>query len=231
MIASEAAPFSKTGGLADVASALPRALGRLGHEVTLFTPALRRGVGRTVAARRVGGAGRRVALGRAVRRADRRRRARHAGGVPAALSSGRALQRRRRRLRRQRPALRLPGHRRARVGGHSAPRRSTSCTRTTGRPGSRRRTCASTSPATRRSPRVPSVFTIHNLAYQGVVDKAWLPRLGLGWDLFTVDGLEFWDRLSLSEGRHQLQRCGDDGQPDLRAGNPASRIRRSASTA
>ncbi len=38
MIASEAAPFSKTGGLADVASALPRALGRLGHEVTLFTP-------------------------------------------------------------------------------------------------------------------------------------------------------------------------------------------------
>ena len=38
MVASEAAPFSKTGGLADVASALPRALGRLGHEVTLFTP-------------------------------------------------------------------------------------------------------------------------------------------------------------------------------------------------
>ncbi len=29
----------------------------------------------------------------------------------------------------------------------------------------------------------PSVFTIHNLAYQGIVDKAWLPRLGLGWDL------------------------------------------------
>ena len=44
---------------------------------------------------------------------------------------------------------------------------------------------------------VPSVFTIHNLAYQGVVDKSWLPRLGLGWDLFTVDGLEFWDRVSL----------------------------------
>ena len=29
MVASEATPFSKTGGLADVASALPRALGRL----------------------------------------------------------------------------------------------------------------------------------------------------------------------------------------------------------
>jgi starch synthase len=44
---------------------------------------------------------------------------------------------------------------------------------------------------------VPSVFTIHNLAYQGLVDKSWLPRLGLGWDLFTVNGLEFWDRVSL----------------------------------
>ncbi|MEO8682733.1 MAG: glycogen/starch synthase, partial [Vicinamibacterales bacterium] len=41
MIASEAHPFSKTGGLADVASALPKALGRLGHEVTLVTPRYR----------------------------------------------------------------------------------------------------------------------------------------------------------------------------------------------
>ena len=41
MIASEAQPFSKTGGLADVATALPRALGRLGHDVTLITPRYR----------------------------------------------------------------------------------------------------------------------------------------------------------------------------------------------
>ena len=38
VIASEAYPFSKTGGLADVATALSKALGRLGHEVTLVTP-------------------------------------------------------------------------------------------------------------------------------------------------------------------------------------------------
>ncbi|HUU32985.1 MAG TPA: glycogen/starch synthase, partial [Vicinamibacterales bacterium] len=38
MIASEVAPFSKTGGLAEVASALPRALGRAGHDVTVVTP-------------------------------------------------------------------------------------------------------------------------------------------------------------------------------------------------
>src|SRR6188508_1444167 len=41
MVASEAQPFSKTGGLADVATALPKALGRLGHDVTLITPRYR----------------------------------------------------------------------------------------------------------------------------------------------------------------------------------------------
>ncbi len=41
MVASEAYPFSKTGGLADVTAALPKALGRLGHDVTLITPRYR----------------------------------------------------------------------------------------------------------------------------------------------------------------------------------------------
>lgn len=37
-IASEVAPFSKTGGLGDVARSLPKALKRLGHEVMIITP-------------------------------------------------------------------------------------------------------------------------------------------------------------------------------------------------
>jgi starch synthase len=41
VIASEAVPFAKTGGLADVMGALPRALGRLGHDVTLILPCYR----------------------------------------------------------------------------------------------------------------------------------------------------------------------------------------------
>ncbi len=40
-LASEVAPFSKTGGLADVAGSLPPALAGLGHEVTVAVPAHR----------------------------------------------------------------------------------------------------------------------------------------------------------------------------------------------
>jgi starch synthase len=39
--ASEVAPLSKTGGLADVAQALPKALRRLGHDLRIVTPAYR----------------------------------------------------------------------------------------------------------------------------------------------------------------------------------------------
>lgn len=37
-VASEITPFAKSGGLADVAAALPRALHRLGHELRVFMP-------------------------------------------------------------------------------------------------------------------------------------------------------------------------------------------------
>ncbi len=40
-LSSEAAPFSKTGGLADVSGALPRFLNRAGEEVFVFTPLYR----------------------------------------------------------------------------------------------------------------------------------------------------------------------------------------------
>src|SRR5207253_836533 len=40
-VASEGVPFSKTGGLADVVGALPRALATLGHKVTVYLPRYR----------------------------------------------------------------------------------------------------------------------------------------------------------------------------------------------
>jgi starch synthase len=42
LVASEAVPFAKTGGLADVAGALPRALERLGHRAALILPCYRK---------------------------------------------------------------------------------------------------------------------------------------------------------------------------------------------
>jgi starch synthase len=46
----------------------------------------------------------------------------------------------------------------------------------------------------------PSVFTIHNLAYQGLFDADWLPRLDLPPELFSVDLLEYWGRMSFLKG-------------------------------
>lgn len=41
-----------------------------------------------------------------------------------------------------------------------------------------------------------TVFTIHNLAYQGLFPKTVVPVLGLPWDVFRFEAMEFWDRLS-----------------------------------
>ena len=45
-----------------------------------------------------------------------------------------------------------------------------------------------------------SLLTIHNLAYQGRFDKSWMPELDLGWDLFGVNGLEFYGGMSFLKG-------------------------------
>lgn len=44
--------------------------------------------------------------------------------------------------------------------------------------------------------RIPTIFTIHNLAYQGVFDRNSLHRLGIPEASFHIDGVEFYDRLS-----------------------------------
>jgi starch synthase len=45
-----------------------------------------------------------------------------------------------------------------------------------------------------------SVLTIHNLAYQGLFEPDWLPRLDLPWSLLTTDRLEYWGRISFLKG-------------------------------
>lgn len=44
--------------------------------------------------------------------------------------------------------------------------------------------------------RPATVFTIHNIAYQGLFAPDAVPRLGLPWDLYQIDGVEYYDSLS-----------------------------------
>jgi starch synthase len=47
---------------------------------------------------------------------------------------------------------------------------------------------------------VPVVFTIHNLAFQGVFGRDALQALGLGWEVFDPNALEYWGDISLLKG-------------------------------
>ena len=197
MVASEAQPFSKTGGLADVAGSLSRALGELGHDVTVVTPRYRgvpagtwRGTVRAnVAGHWFEGGMQETPLGPNARALlvdcpplfDR-------GGIYAehgrdyddnpirfAFLSIAALE-----WASWQPSAPDVIHAHDWQAGLL--------------PVYARRQYRALWAGTDGMP--PSVFTIHNIAYQGIIDKEWVPRLGLGWQDFHVNGLEFWDRLS-----------------------------------
>jgi starch synthase len=44
------------------------------------------------------------------------------------------------------------------------------------------------------------VFTIHNMGYQGLFPPDILPLLVLSWDLFTMDKMEFWGKVNFLKG-------------------------------
>ena len=48
--------------------------------------------------------------------------------------------------------------------------------------------------------KIPSILTIHNLAYQGLFPKESLRRIGAPESSFHIDGLEFYDKLSFLKG-------------------------------
>lgn len=45
-----------------------------------------------------------------------------------------------------------------------------------------------------------TVLTIHNIGYQGVFPREEFPKLGLDWSLFSVDGLEFFNKVNILKG-------------------------------
>ncbi len=209
MIAAECAPFAKTGGLADAVAGLSSALAELGHRVTVVIPGYR-GLGDEAAdAGRVD-----ITLGamRTTMRVALRERiapggvrlvlvdepvfaardafyGEHGGDYPDnayrfALLSRAAL------AFAAREAGGLTGRRRAAFDivhahdWHASLAPVYLKTRCAGDPG---------------APRA-SVFTIHNLAFQGLFDVGELPALDLDPDLFRIDALEFWERASALKG-------------------------------
>jgi starch synthase len=197
--AAEVAPFAKTGGLADVAGALPQALARLGHDVRVVMP-LHRGVAAVAGPLRVAVPRIAVPIG------DRT--------VEGALLEGRL-------------GDRVPIYFVDQDGYYDRPvlyGASDDCERYM----FFCRSILAALPALGWMPQVihandwqtglipvyletldrdapafadvATLFTVHNLAYQGVFWHHDLPMTGLGWDLFTPAGLEFYGHLSLLKG-------------------------------
>ncbi|MDD5130403.1 MAG: glycogen synthase GlgA [Candidatus Omnitrophica bacterium] len=48
--------------------------------------------------------------------------------------------------------------------------------------------------------RMKSVLTLHNIGYQGVFPKEEFSKLGLDWGLFGIDGFEFYNKVNLLKG-------------------------------
>jgi starch synthase len=48
--------------------------------------------------------------------------------------------------------------------------------------------------------RIKSVLTLHNIGYQGVFTRDQFAKLGLGWELFDIDGFEFYNQVNLLKG-------------------------------
>jgi starch synthase len=194
-VSAEVSPWSKTGGLGDVAGALPRALAARGHAVAVVTPRYQ-----SIDAQAAGFA---LHPGALIFRGDR-------GGLWV----------------RQGPPdvylvehERFFGSRRGLYGrdGHDYPDNaerfaflSRAALALPGLLGATPRIVHANDWQTGLCPfllrhehaqdpalaRARSVFTIHNLAYQGVFPKQVLPFLGLSWDAFHHEALEFHDHLS-----------------------------------
>lgn len=47
---------------------------------------------------------------------------------------------------------------------------------------------------------IKTILTIHNIGYQGLFPKEQFPKLGLDWSLFNIEGLEFYDKINILKG-------------------------------
>jgi starch synthase len=200
MVTPEAHPFAKTGGLAEVSAALPAALARLGHRVTLVLPRYR-GVSPGASAsspielplgprsfpvafvEQTMADGVRAVLVDVPELFDRP----GLYGVDGRDFADNAL----RFAVLSRAALeysRLQGRRLDLIHAHDWQ---------TGLVPVYQKMYFAADPVVGG---VPVVFTIHNLAFQGTFGPDALPAIGLGWEVFNQEALEHWGNISLLKG-------------------------------
>jgi len=197
MVASEAAPFSKSGGLADVLGGLPPALADLGHRVTVVVPK-HRGTAASPSAStsltvEVGNVRADVVL--EVQEIERRHRmvfvvsARHFDRAGLYGEGGRDYADNAERFAVLAAAALAFGEGEAEgpydvVHAHDWQ---------AGLVPTLLATAGNRWPRLSRSGRL---FTIHNLAYQGVFPRDTVPELGLPWAAFSMESGEFWGQFS-----------------------------------
>ncbi len=198
--ASEAAPLIKTGGLADVAGSLPAALRELGHDVRLVLPAYPQTIEKigeltTVATLKLGGYQQPINILSSL--LD--------NGVPCYLVDAPEYF-----SRQGNPYLAPNGH----EWGDNAERFALFCRAIIAIGQNRSQLkwqpdlihcndwqTGLVAPLLSTEPNRPAtLFTIHNLAYQGLFEQSTFNRLALPEELWTLHGLEFHDQLSYIKG-------------------------------
>ena len=65
-----------------------------------------------------------------------------------------------------------------------------------------------------------SVFTIHNIAYQGLFDRTAFNLTGLPPRLFSINGLEYWGNMSILESSAYVFGYHQYGEQKIQRGNP-----------
>jgi starch synthase len=198
LAASEVVPFAKTGGLADVAGSLPQALHRLGHDVRIVLPKYPSVPAKLVPAEPIirrllvplGGGVEAVSVFET--RSD---------GVPVYLLDSPAYY--------DRPSLygHADDHVRFTLFCRAIPTLVEALGWSpdvihcndwqTGLVPVYLKTDYADHPALART---ATLYTIHNLAYQGVFDAPAMEVAGLSWDLFNYHQLEFYGRMNFMKG-------------------------------
>jgi starch synthase len=194
-VSSEVAPFSKTGGLGDVSGALPRALAARGHRVTVVTPRYgsidpaEHGLERLDGAVRVRGEATSLSVSKGALTVYFVEHERYFGSRRGLYGEGG----------RDHPdnAARFAFLARAALAVPAAvglrPRIVHANDWQTGLCPFLLRDEHASDPALSGT---RTVFTVHNLAYQGIFPKQTLPFLGLPWDVFHHEAMEFHDQLN-----------------------------------